>query len=104
MVKCTSFGTLSRSSQRKRLTEQLSSRCRRRIPGKAAGHQVSSPTSSPTPTANPTGKVRIGVLPATIQKTIIIEVNEEKMSTNGYGHGMARAASHAGECFDIWSE
>ncbi|EYC14651.1 hypothetical protein Y032_0040g327 [Ancylostoma ceylanicum] len=49
MVKCTSFGTLSRSSQRKRLTEQLSSRCRRRIPGKAAGHQkcFSGQTRSP---------------------------------------------------------
>lgn len=26
----------------------------------------------------------------------VVDSTEEKMSTNGYGHGMARAASHAG--------
>ncbi|KAK6037565.1 hypothetical protein COOONC_24930 [Cooperia oncophora] len=28
-----------------------------------------------------------------------VESDEEKMSTNGYGHGMARAASHAGSWY-----
>lgn len=38
------------------------------------------------------------------KQLVIIGVNEQKMSTNGYGHGMARAASHAGELFHTRDE
>lgn len=44
----------------------------------------------------------LGVVFATALGTTtacIHKVNEEKMSTNGYGHGMARAASHAGSWY-----